>query len=194
MGGSPSGLYVPLPPATCRQGGHRTPPWPPRPHLRAARLQAGRPALSGWRREEGRAVLIGGFKSSNQTLRKEPQEPGRGGDILWPESGQVGWGRGWCRRLEGTGRRSVFTVCSGVRWQRVSGIPSRSEEQRQVLGAAAGAPGARHPRCPPRPAPGPGPSRTGRGLQPALCAQLPTRPGLRPLPPCRFPGARRPRR
>lgn len=78
------------------------------------------------------------------------------------------------RMVSATGRHWKAERLHRVQWGAVAQGVSYTKPKRgarQVLGAAAGAPGV-------RPAPGPGPPRTGRGLQPALSAQLPTRPGL----------------
>lgn len=47
-----------------------------------ARLPPPPPPTEPGKREDEYVALIGGFKSSNQTLWKELEEPGRGGDRL----------------------------------------------------------------------------------------------------------------
>lgn len=94
--GGPEGSYIPR--SWPRVGRADTGPAPasaaPPP---SPRSPAGCPILPCPRREEGRVALIGGFKSSKRTLRNKPEEPGRGGGILGPENGPVGWEGGWTR-------------------------------------------------------------------------------------------------
>lgn len=61
-------------------------------------------------------ALIGGFKSSNQTVWKEPEEPGRGGDLLGASERAAGVGK----RRETASQRSGMAQ-RAPRPQRVGG-------------------------------------------------------------------------
>lgn len=124
----PEGPYIPLPGHV--SGGRAPVPAAPPPSCAAWGQSPGRTRPAG---EQGRAALIGGFKSSNHNS-SERAELSRGGDVL-------GWGRGRRRRLERGGRRSVRTVLGGCGG--ASDGQSLGGDRRQVHGAAAGAPGSR---------------------------------------------------